>query len=72
MKAIATSVICFLLLTAMTGLCPITIAATDFDESAARTGDLMTMLSIIALVAMAAFVIFIVVTRSKRNKNSHE
>ncbi len=76
MRAFVSMLICFFLFAAMT---PIASASTtavetvaDFDQSAARTGDLMTMLSIVALVAMAGFVVFIILIRSKRNKNPHE
>lgn len=63
----------FLLSTLICGTC----SAADevevhFNETAARTGDVMTMLSFVALGAIAAFIIFIVVMKSKRNKDSHE
>lgn len=73
MKAIASSVICFLMFSVMCRPCSATeTALLNFNETAARTGDVMTMLSIVALVAIMAFITFIIVIRSKRNKDPRE
>lgn len=73
MRAIARLVICLLFFSLMTDTClAASQSASGFNETAARTGDVLTALSFVALAAIVAFVTFIVVIKNKRNKDSHE
>lgn len=72
MRRIARLVISFLLFCLMQANCfAADTASPHFDETAARTGDVMVFLSYVALAAIAAFIIFIIASKSK-NKDSRD